>query len=858
MTTAQNTFASITGNIDGPRLYRILDSSMVRVCVVRGPSGSGKTTLLRGWIAQRERQPELLWVSLAAGVRGRQAFWQHVTTSAFRLGGLTDAEAAHVRSQLSAAVDPVRIATAVLRDAGPVILAFDAYEHLGDALEQIDEDLTRLLAALPDLRVILTTRGGTALADLDHDNGVTRVIAFSDLALTVDEVGELIALQTGIDDERLARTVASATRGFPLTVRAVALALSQLGRIPNVDSMEWDAVVAAKLESLLPDARTRQFVTLTSVAPYLDLELARALTGSEDAEAQLAVLERNGFGRWIPYAHNVSVFQYVETIRETFRARAADDAKLFAAACGATAQWLFAHGDVDQALLYAIEGEDYALADRIFVQLMITDPGCYTSDRFLPTLRAVPEGVLPEYPMLAFGLGLALSFNPLLRAEGRRFFQVVLDSTACPDYIHPRVDAFSLVSLRAIALRLVGRYQESAEAALEVARASEDTPAELLEMFSDHYGTVLRQLSFSVLQGGLIEEALAIVSRSVVLCTSQTTRDYSTVFGAGASAFSGNLARSNALLNSIDWGDRPHELRESSMYGMALVAEGYACLDAMDFAGALRVLNSTSSYIQTTEFWPFLTGISVAARIGAGQGAAEARRVTSVLSTAFPSIGVADNVATESLYGLVAFAWMAADDQRAAGELLSRMPTDSPHLGAARVAWLLAAGEDRTALDLATTLLGAPGHTLRTRAEIQTFGAIAALRLERLETARAWLDDAAVVWEMHGPRWHVALIAPGDRARLAAFVRVQQSPGLRRYLDVPGAESAGVVAPVSLTPREQVVLAALAEHGSIREIAADLVVSPHTVKAQLQSVYRKLGVSSREAALAVGREFGLV
>lgn len=104
----------------------------------------------------------------------------------------------------------------------------------------------------------------------------------------------------------------------------------------------------------------------------------------------------------------------------------------------------------------------------------------------------------------------------------------------------------------------------------------------------------------------------------------------------------------------------------------------------------------------------------------------------------------------------------------------------------------------------------------------------------------------------------MALIAPGDRARLVAFARVQQSPGLRRYLDVPGPEAAGVVVPVALTPREQVVLAALAEHGSIREIAADLVVSPHTVKAQLQSVYRKLGVSSREGALTVGREFGLV
>jgi len=55
-----------------------------------------------------------------------------------------------------------------------------------------------------------------------------------------------------------------------------------------------------------------------------------------------------------------------------------------------------------------------------------------------------------------------------------------------------------------------------------------------------------------------------------------------------------------------------------------------------------------------------------------------------------------------------------------------------------------------------------------------------------------------------------------------------------------------------------VVLAALAKHESIRAVAEALVVSPHTVKTQLQSVYRKLGVSSRRSALAVARELGLI
>ncbi|MGI6878906.1 LuxR C-terminal-related transcriptional regulator [Microbacterium sp. gxy059] len=54
------------------------------------------------------------------------------------------------------------------------------------------------------------------------------------------------------------------------------------------------------------------------------------------------------------------------------------------------------------------------------------------------------------------------------------------------------------------------------------------------------------------------------------------------------------------------------------------------------------------------------------------------------------------------------------------------------------------------------------------------------------------------------------------------------------------------------------MLEALDRHGTTREIAEALVVSPHTVKAQLQSVYRKLGVSSRRGAVVAARELGLL
>ena len=53
-----------------------------------------------------------------------------------------------------------------------------------------------------------------------------------------------------------------------------------------------------------------------------------------------------------------------------------------------------------------------------------------------------------------------------------------------------------------------------------------------------------------------------------------------------------------------------------------------------------------------------------------------------------------------------------------------------------------------------------------------------------------------------------------------------------------------------LTAREQEVLGLVAAGKSNREIAADLVLSEHTVARHLQNIFAKLGVSSRTAASA--------
>ena len=61
----------------------------------------------------------------------------------------------------------------------------------------------------------------------------------------------------------------------------------------------------------------------------------------------------------------------------------------------------------------------------------------------------------------------------------------------------------------------------------------------------------------------------------------------------------------------------------------------------------------------------------------------------------------------------------------------------------------------------------------------------------------------------------------------------------------------------ALTQRERVVLGEIGDNITLEEIAARLWVTRNTVKTQLRSAYRKIGVSTRAEAVAWARAHGI-
>lgn len=108
--------------------------------------------------------------------------------------------------------------------------------------------------------------------------------------------------------------------------------------------------------------------------------------------------------------------------------------------------------------------------------------------------------------------------------------------------------------------------------------------------------------------------------------------------------------------------------------------------------------------------------------------------------------------------------------------------------------------------------------------------------------------------------------APGARTVLREvddILRLRPKLGvLNEQVDDVRSQLAGIptgtIGPSSLTGAELRLLPLLQTHLTFREIGERLFVSPHTVKTQAISIYRKLGVSSRSDAMRAASDIGLL
>ena len=187
---------------------------------------------------------------------------------------------------------------------------------------------------------------------------------------------------------------------------------------------------------------------------------------------------------------------------------------------------------------------------------------------------------------------------------------------------------------------------------------------------------------------------------------------------------------------------------------------------------------------------------------------------------------------------------------------------------AERLVRSLPRGEERTLLwsrlslarggDMRRTLLNMEPSTARSAAELHLLRGWA-MRRRGMRVAQAHLLEAADLCMDSGQALLLVDAAPEVRALVEEVALRHSHDGLMWLLSIVQQEAVKA-APVSstLSPGEMRLISMLPTRYTISEIGAQLFVTENTVKTRLRRLYRKLDVNSRDEAISVARDRGLL
>jgi len=853
------------GWVQRQRLFDLLAPS-TPLRVITAPGGYGKSTLLRSWVdSLPDPDRPLVWLTLSDIATTRRGFWKLAVSSALRRGDLSNEAFRSITRSIEAHDDPVPAIVEFFRSCTPALLAVDAYEHLRELTEEIDDDFIRLVKTLPGLEIVVTTRAATRLVDDGLVlSGLVRVIDENELRFTTDEVEQVLAVHAPHAADA-ARRICQDTRGYPLAVRAVAYALSQQAQTPVFDSDSWRRLLTADLASQIADPELVEFVLDTCAPPYFDRELAACLAQRSDGDAidrALAELAWNGFGRWAPYARDRPVFHYLDSVRESFVPRLkAEQPDRYVRAASIAAEWLHRHDDHELALASAIDAGDFALASTICRRLVTSNPDVYTTTQFEAHLRRVPMTSLARYPVLAFIRGMVCAANPATRGSAGDFWRIAathaLDGV---DELDP-VEVFYRYIGREVSLRLLGRSREAGETATDALEFFESMPAASRDELGEFTTMALSILAYSQLQVGDLERAREVVERAIAAAVSPWWKNYALSFAAGIYALDGRVFDATTALQMIDPNPSPVGTNRPLPHTIGALGAAAVQLDEFQFTEADRVFAAAEVNPEAAESWPGIMWVRMHAALGRGESAVEAHRVEAALASQPRRPGMGPSLMTAALVNALAILMLANGRVDRCRQLLLCHPT--PHtaqLAPAKLAYELVAGDPAAAVRMVAGMLAEPGHTVRSASAVDTLGAAAALRVGHRSTAVELLERAAVRYDLFGVRAHLLYVPDVDVDALRSLAFAEGTATSQAYLGgyTPAPIAAVGPATVSLTRREVEVLKAWSRHSTRAEVAAELFVSTNTVSSQLRSSYRKLGVHTKDDALQRAIELDLL
>ncbi|HEX7733302.1 MAG TPA: LuxR C-terminal-related transcriptional regulator [Ktedonobacteraceae bacterium] len=888
------------GLVERQALLAGLDAGLERkLTLLCAPAGFGKTTLVSQWIAQMnnaEHSPAAAWVALDSGDNDPVRFWSYVIAACQQFqSGIGQAARAQLHPLEAAPFEQNSLEvplTLLLNELSQVttkgVLVLEDYHAITES--QVHASLAFFLEHLPlSLHLVLITRGEPPLAlsrlrargEL-HDLGagelrfstaemrafLTQTLALEPASETVTRLDALVeGWVTGL------RLLTLACQG-EMSERALELRLASFsGGQRHLLEYFSSEVLATQTEEV------QHFLLQTCLFNDLSAAFCDAVTGRVDSEQILDDLERAnlfllplaGQERWYRY-HPL----FAEALRHESRRRLSELARR---ECFLQAsQWYEQRGQLAEAIETALLAQSFTRAAELIKQM--TGPQRFHEMREHHTLQrwllALPASTLQSHPSLGLLLAMVhicasdcrqeLSADLLARAEqplraAERTWQAEEDRAGLGEALAFRV--------------VIARFQGDLARAVRLARQA---LAWLAEDARQWRATCLSTLGDDELRAGRLDEA------------HQTFQEAHACFKAAGNHYGQRIVLLSMAEIRVQQG-RLHE--GATLYQEVLESAGDDLSDQGQALLGLAGLDYEWNELERAESRA-REALKIGERIGDeaiqipaalllakiqrahGQYISARQEVAALLARAqtHPSPLLYRQVfACEAHLQIVAGdlaraqRWLTWQSERTTALPIAQREQEK--LLAARL--LATQGREEEAMALLTTTLQSAHQQGRVHDEIEALLLTALTRFGKQQSracsairaaldlacsagyTRLFLDEGESVAELLR-----AFPLLDEKRHLATYARAL----LLAFSPAHGEQSAHASAGATLlpptieplSPQEERVLHLLADGYSNQEIARELVVSTNTVKTQVQSVYRKLNVHSRQEVRQLIRE----
>lgn len=840
--------------VDRPELRAQLDAGRDSpLSLVIAPAGAGKSVLLAQW-AQAVRDRAVALLDITESDRDASVFARRLVDAVRAAADGFHSPAAPVETGGNRLGDAfLEDLASGFADAGPLIVIFDDVHWLSGTA--VLADLWRLVDLLPaSAHFVFSSRMDLQLGWSRHRLQHNLVeIRQRELAFDCATTARVIGAITGRDvDDETAVTVTAHTEGWAAGVHLTALSLRfthdperVVGELASDDRLVVDYLSEQVLGALDPDRRDALMkiaVLDEFCAPLLD-----AVLGGEGA-ATIAQLERESMFV-LPLFERPGWHRFHRLFRDILLLRLrAHDPQAEAHALASAAQWCEAEGLAEEAIGYRLRARDWDGAIDGVLQLGRDLYGGTRMAAVVGWLAQVPAGVRAKRPAADLLLAIAQGMSGQAQIAVDELRGILSERELSAG------ERQAGMAYLAAFVQFIPHPEDFAEAARRALVMLRDEPhAELPDLI----GLTTRPLLISVAQVSL---GRALLLLGELDAARRILQDAVKGEGMAYRPYRVHALGSLALVEALS--------------GRLVVAAGLAddALALTDESG-LRAHPAPADAYLARAVAAIRRGEPDAGALALSEGLARAsannRTQLMWLAHLVSQIIEPDTLVAEApdLPGppppFVRDALAALAMRRA------RLRGTPQHPPASARSWSLIAFEEIAGL----LALGQPTAARARLAQLDEGTADAPTTAVECELLRGW--TAALDGRSQQSRAHLqnALALAVPHRLVSPFV--QAGPDVAELIDrLPGAaddfrrlvvlrgrapEARRRQALVDkLTPRELELLAYLPSRLTFADIAAHSFVSINTVKTHVGHIYRKLGVTGRDAAIERAADLGLI